>query len=206
MSPLLEVAAAITLILGCVTAIGLLLKRLWGGLRGAVHAVEIIQRELRPNGGGSTYDRAKIAAEAAVRAEGKAEQVAADLATFRDHQADDSASAAAAIARVQHDVTNVRTGQELLLDEVDRVSAMAKDATDVAAVAVGEAKLGRAVTAESATNTREQIGELREVTAGLAQALADDQRDRVVKERAYIAALNKIGVPLLPIADELEET
>lgn len=204
MSPLLEVAAAVSLILACLTAVGVMGRKLWRGTRKVVHAVEIIQRELNPNGGGSTYDRAKVAAEAAVQAETKAEQVAANLSAFQQHQAVDSAAATAALAKVQHDVTNVRAGQEALLAEVDGLRDAARDATMAAATAVAESKLGRTITAEAAERTRDQIGDLRKATTVLATALADDQQERAVKERAYVSALNKLGVPLLPIVDELE--
>lgn len=76
-----------------------------------------VRGQVRHNGGTSLKDDARTAAEEAIRAREMAERVASDLAVFRGHQADDTARTAQAIGQVQHDLTNVRTGQELLLSQ-----------------------------------------------------------------------------------------
>lgn len=136
MSPVLEAAAAVTLILGCLTAVGVMLRRLWLGLRKAVHVIDLVQTQLTPNGGGSMNDRVRIAAEEAVKAREKAEQVAIDLMVFRELQSEDSAATTAAMDRVQHDVTNIRTGQKLLLGAQQKTDERVTDHRDRNAEAV----------------------------------------------------------------------
>lgn len=56
MPTLLELCAAVVLVLATLTALGVTSRRLWRFTRLSVHAFETIQRELNPNGGGSTHD------------------------------------------------------------------------------------------------------------------------------------------------------
>lgn len=130
MSPVLEAAAAVTLVLGCLTAIGVLLKRVWSGLRKAVQVVDLIQKQLTPNGGGSVYDKVSTAAAEAILARAQAEHVAAELETFRQHQAEDSAAKRTSISQMQHDVTNIRAGQEMLLNQQLKTDARVTDHRD----------------------------------------------------------------------------
>lgn len=51
-----DLSAGLIALVAALTALGWLLKRIWRFLRIAVKAAETIQRELTPNGGGSTYD------------------------------------------------------------------------------------------------------------------------------------------------------
>lgn len=101
-------------------------------------------------------------------------------------------------------VDRIGVSQAALLVEVDKASASAQHATVAAAAAAGEAQAGRAIVAESAAAGRRQIDELRATVTGVVNAVAEGESERRIKEEAYVAALNKIGVPLLPIADELE--
>lgn len=109
-----------------------------------------------------------------------------------------------AVDRIEKKVEKVVGDIEVVREDVGTVREAAKQATTAAGVAVGEAKAGRAVIAETAENSRRQIGELRDVVAGVVNAMELDNGERRQKEQAYVAALNQIGVPLLPIADELE--
>lgn len=56
MPTLLEFCAGVVLVLTTLTAVGVMVRRLWRFVRLSVHAFETIQRELTPNGGGSTHD------------------------------------------------------------------------------------------------------------------------------------------------------
>lgn len=109
-----------------------------------------------------------------------------------------------AVDRIEKKVEKVVTEVEVVREDVSTVREAARQATTAAGVAVGEAKAGRAVIAESAENSRRQVAELRDVVAGVVNAMELDNSERRQKEQAYVAALNQIGVPLLPIADELE--
>lgn len=88
--------------------------------------------------------------------------------------------------------------------EVTTATEAAQHAVTAAGLAVNEAKVGRAVAAEHSEHTRANVAELRGVVAGLVDDMAEGHRQRRLKEEAYVAALNEIGIPLLPIADELE--
>lgn len=101
-------------ILGAIVTIGL--AALLGFWKLATMLAEV-RSQVRHNGGTSLKDDARTAATEAVKARELAEKVAADLVTFRGHQAEDTAETRQQIARVQHDVTNVRSGQELLLQQ-----------------------------------------------------------------------------------------
>lgn len=88
--------------------------------------------------------------------------------------------------------------------QVDIAQAMASDAADAAkqattaaGLAVNEAKAAREIHTEA-------VAELRGVVSGVARTLTEEQTDRRTKEAAYVAALDKIGVPLTPIINELE--
>lgn len=76
-----------------------------------------VRSQVRHNGGSSLKDDARTAAVEAIRARELAESVANDLVLFRGHQADDTAETRQAVAKVQHDVTNIRAGQEMLLQQ-----------------------------------------------------------------------------------------
>lgn len=89
-----------------------------------------VRGQVRTNGGSTLKDNALLAAtesvaarEAAVIARELAAKVAVDLVEFRSHQADQADAQRRQISRVQHDVTNVRTGQELLLERQDLLDA-----------------------------------------------------------------------------------
>jgi len=195
-------------VLGAIITVGLVvMASLW---KLATMLAEV-RAQVRPNGGSSLNDNARIAASEAVRAREMAERVASDLAIFRGHQAEDTAATGQVLGRLQHNQTNIKAGQEMLLEQQDAlrvdiedVRASARQATTAAGLAVGEAKAGRAVIGEHSASVRDQIGEVRQVVAALAAAVGEDQEARAQKERAYVAALNQIGVPLVPIADELE--
>jgi hypothetical protein len=90
-------------------------------------------------------------------------------------------------------------------DQVEEVRESARQAVTAAGLAVNEAKVGRAVTAEAAERNRHNVSELRAVVSGLAGALEQDERERRLKESAYVGALNRLGVPLAPIADALDD-
>lgn len=83
-----------------------------------------VRGQVRHNGGSSLKDAAVTGAteaiaarEAAVVARELAAKVASDLTEHRDNQAREAADMRKAVARVQHDVTNVRAGQEHLLGQ-----------------------------------------------------------------------------------------
>lgn len=76
-----------------------------------------VRAQVRHNGGSSLKDDARTAAQEAIKARELAEKVAADLVTFREHQAEDTAHTRQGIGKVQHDVTNIRAGQEMLLQQ-----------------------------------------------------------------------------------------
>ena len=102
--------------------------------------------------------------------------------------------------------TNDRIEAQLvtLHDQVTAVQAVSDEATRAAAIAVGEAKASRAVIADLGEQSRMRVNEVREAIVDLANAVMHESDERHQKEVAYVAALNQIGVPLLPIADELE--
>jgi hypothetical protein len=131
-------------VLGAVVTVGLfLLVALW---KLATMLAEV-RGQVRHNGGSSLKDDARTAAEEAVRAREMAERVASDLAVFRGHQADDTARTSQAISQVQHDVTTMRAGQELLLQqqitlEERVVNHRERNATQVKVLTEAVAKLG----------------------------------------------------------------
>lgn len=147
MGTVLEVAAAITLILGCLTGIGMGLNRLWKGLRRLVHIADrfdkqadLVEYQLSPNGGGSMVDLARKGAEESKTARELAAQVAVELADFRQHQARDSEEGRQARSRLQHDMSNMRAGQELLLSEQAIIKGHAQDDREQVALLAGEVR------------------------------------------------------------------
>lgn len=158
-------ATQLLLLVAVLGALGALSKKAWKVTRQAVHAFETIQRELSPNGGGSTYDLVR-------KQIGKTDDLSSQVESLRA--------------------------------KVDGVEISAKKAVVAADLAVGEAKAGRAIVQDLSGQNRERIRDLRTVVGGLAEAMASESNERRLKEEAYVAALNQIGVPLMPIADELE--
>ncbi|HUX68890.1 MAG TPA: hypothetical protein VMV41_00100 [Cellulomonadaceae bacterium] len=106
-----------------------------------------IRGQVRHNGGSTLKDDARTAAEEAVAARQLAENVKNDLQTFREHQAEDGATNTKLLARVQHDVTNIRAGQEMLLQQQLRTDQRVTDHRDrnektIAALHQAVAKIG----------------------------------------------------------------
>jgi hypothetical protein len=99
---------------------------------------------------------------------------------------------------------SIRDEVRALLNKQNELSGQAETAGRAAldarerAIILGE-RLESATTAN-----RERLAEVKDSVAELRQALDASNSERHLKEEAYIAALNHIGVPLLPIADELE--
>lgn len=114
-------------ILGAIVTIGLVAL---GGFWKLATMLAEVRGQVRHNGGSSLKDDARTAAGEAVRSRQLAEHVAAELVTFRQLQADDGATAGQLLAKVQHDVTNIRAGQELLLHQQLKTDRRVSDHRD----------------------------------------------------------------------------
>jgi hypothetical protein len=115
-----EWSAAIVAIAAAVSALGLLSRRLWRFVRLSVHAFETIQRELTPNGGGSTHD---LVRKLAARTDGLEEHV---------DQVHSAAQEAARIARETAQLAAEQHGQNVArLDwlEQERAAAAVREQT-----------------------------------------------------------------------------
>lgn len=113
---------------------------------------------------------------------------------------------AADVQQVKATLPALATSHELdtLAEQVDAAQAMASDAAEAArqattagGLAVNEAKAARAIHTEAVAGLRGAVSEV-------AHTLTEEKTERRTKEAAYVAALNKIGVPLTPIIDQLE--
>lgn len=118
-----------------------------------------VRSQVRHNGGDTLKDKAADAARDSAIARREAEQAreqaataAAALLEFRKHQADDTAATRHQIGQVQHDVTNVRAAQELLLEQQLTTDQRVTDhrdrnAAQVRALQEAVEQLGRQTTA-----------------------------------------------------------
>ncbi len=120
-------------VLGAVVTVGLVLM---GALWKLATMLAEVRGQVRHNGGSSLKDDARTAASEAVQARQLAEHVAGELLTFRGNQARTSAEGQQLLAQVQHDVTNIRAGQELLLHQQLKTDRRVSDHRDRNAAAV----------------------------------------------------------------------
>lgn len=120
-------------ILGAIVTIGL--AALLGFWKLATMLAEV-RGQVRHNSGSTLKDDARTAAREAIAARELAEHVASELQTFRGLQAEDSAGSLQRLAKVQHDVTNIRAGQELLLHQQLKTDRRVTDHRDRNAAAV----------------------------------------------------------------------
>jgi hypothetical protein len=101
--------------------------------------------------------------------------------------------------------SSLRDAVDRIEAQLDEVRASAKQATTAAGIAVGEAKVGRAINAETAEHTRQQIGELRGAVGALANTVSDVEQQAVAKEIGYVRALRRLGIDLTDVTDELPD-
>lgn len=116
-----DIPIYIAAVLTAFSVIGLALRRLWRFIRLSVHAFETIQRELTPNGGGSTHDLVREHSKELADLKAKVE-AAAGLATSAASEATEAASAASvAAAAAQVNRAVIAEGAERTRSQISEV-------------------------------------------------------------------------------------